>query len=150
MQAESTSEPIGSPVPGVIPEIIRTRNPASRVLARFLSAIRGDKYMAGAYPPDWHAATPAPDAEKSKGRWVMRERHFPRLCHHCQAPMARQENTCWRCGTAWASEGEPQTTLRLIHGDAHTQLEDADRWTNEGVSFASEVPLPLPAIAATS
>jgi hypothetical protein len=62
--------------------------------------------------------------------------------------MARQENTCWRCGTAWASEGEPQTTLRLIHGDAHTQFEDADRWTNEGGSFASEVPLPLPATAA--
>jgi hypothetical protein len=68
MQTESTSEPIGSPVPGVIPEMTGTRNPASRVLAKLLSAIRGDKYMVGAYAPDWHAATPAPDAEESKGR----------------------------------------------------------------------------------
>jgi hypothetical protein len=56
--------------------------------------------------------------------------------------MARQEDSCWRCGTRWVPESQP--TLRLIHGDA-----DADRWTNEGGSFASEVTLPLPATAAT-
>jgi hypothetical protein len=56
--------------------------------------------------------------------------------------MARQEDSCWRCGTQWVPEGQP--ALRLIHGDA-----DADRWTNEGGSFASEVTLPLPATAAT-
>ena len=55
--------------------------------------------------------------------------------------MSRQEDSCWRCGTAWVSEGKPM--LRLILGDA-----DADRWTNEGGSFASEVTLPLPATAA--
>ena len=32
----------------------------------------------------------------------MRERHFPRQCHSCEAPMARQEDTCWRCGAEWA------------------------------------------------
>jgi hypothetical protein len=62
MQTKPTSEPIGSPVPGVIREPIRLRdhalaigpapslrrrNPASRLL----SALRGDKYMVGAYPP---------------------------------------------------------------------------------------------------
>ena len=72
----------------------------------------------------------------------MRERHFPRLCRHCRAPMARQEDSCWRCGTPWVAEGK--RALRLILGDA-----DADRWTNEGGSFASEVTLPLPATAAT-
>ena len=56
--------------------------------------------------------------------------------------MARQEDSCWDCGTPWVSEGKP--ALRLIPGDAH-----ADRWTNEGGSFASEVTLPLPATAAT-
>ena len=56
--------------------------------------------------------------------------------------MARQEDSCWRCGTQWLPEGQP--TLRLIPGDA-----DADRWTNEGGSIASEVTLPHPATAAT-
>jgi hypothetical protein len=63
MQTEPTSEPTGSRVPGVIPEPIRPRNPASSVLAKLASALRGDKYMVGAYPPDWHGA--APDAEPS-------------------------------------------------------------------------------------
>ena len=47
--------------------------------------------------------------------------------------MARQEDSCWRCGTQWIPEGQP--VLRLIPGD-----ED---------DFASEVTLPLPATAAT-
>ncbi|MCW2966334.1 MAG: hypothetical protein JWM71_106 [Solirubrobacteraceae bacterium] len=34
----------------------------------------------------------------------MRGRHFPRLCHVCQAPMARQEATCWHCGAQWQDE----------------------------------------------
>jgi len=52
----------------VIPEPIRPRNPASSVLAKLLSALRGDKYMVGAYPPDWHGAASARDAEGTKGR----------------------------------------------------------------------------------
>ena len=59
MQTDSTSEPTGSPVPGVIP--IRPRNPASSVLAKLLSALRGDKYMVGAYAPDWRGAAPDPE-----------------------------------------------------------------------------------------
>jgi hypothetical protein len=61
MQTKPTSEPTGSPVSGVIPEPVRPRNPASRVLAKVLSALRGDKYMVGAYPPEWRGA--AADAE---------------------------------------------------------------------------------------
>ena len=81
----------------------------------------------------------------------MRERHFPRVCRSCSAPMARQEGTCWRCGTRWASEEGPRTTLRVIAGGAQggdrapatiavaarAVSDDADRWTNEGGSFVS-------------
>jgi hypothetical protein len=47
MQTEPTSEP---------------RSP----LAKLLSALRGDKYMADAYPPNWHA--PASEPEKTEER----------------------------------------------------------------------------------
>ena len=72
----------------------------------------------------------------------MRERHFPRVCRFCQAPMARQENTCWRCGTLWAAEDEPRTRLTVIAGGATTAraARDADRWTNEGGRVDSEAP----------
>jgi hypothetical protein len=71
----------------------------------------------------------------------MRERHFPRVCRSCSAPMARQEDTCWRCGTQWASEDEPRTTLTVIAGGARGVSDvrlDAERWTNEGGSVAAE------------
>jgi predicted amidophosphoribosyltransferase len=48
----------------------------------------------------------------------MRQRHIPRLCQSCGGPMARQTETCWRCGTRWAAEDEPRTRLRLIRGAA--------------------------------
>jgi hypothetical protein len=70
----------------------------------------------------------------------MRERHFPRVCLSCSAPLARQEDTCWRCGTRWASEGEPRTTLRVIAGGARDASDaglDADRWTHEGGSVVA-------------
>ena len=54
----------------------------------------------------------------------MRERHFPRVCHTCQAPMARQEDTCWRCGTQWVSEDEPRPTLTVIAGGGQTDRPD--------------------------
>jgi predicted amidophosphoribosyltransferase len=72
----------------------------------------------------------------------MRNRHFPRLCGSCQAPMGRQEDTCWRCGTRWAAEDEPRAALRVIPGGASTHNEraatqarlDAERWIDEGGS----------------
>jgi hypothetical protein len=84
----------------------------------------------------------------------MRERHFPRVCRSCRAPMARQEDTCRRCGIQWASEDGPRTTLQVIAGGAHVDDRphptiavaaraasdarlDAGRWTTEGGSFAS-------------
>jgi len=41
----------------------------------------------------------------------MRERHFPRLCRSCEAPMARQEDACWRCGAPW-DDREPSPVTR--------------------------------------
>lgn len=76
----------------------------------------------------------------------MRERHFPRLCRSCRAPMARQEDTCWRCGTGWATEDSPRTTLRVIPGGAaasDTRLA-AERWADEGGSVAAEAAVPVP------
>ena len=98
MHTKPTIEPNRSPVPGVIPEPVRVhhdpvvahqrltatptasgptkpasspgrRNPASIVLAKLLSVIRGDKYMVDAYPPAWRdpAATPA-DAQPARRR----------------------------------------------------------------------------------
>jgi hypothetical protein len=71
----------------------------------------------------------------------MRDRHFPRLCRTCRAPMARQEDSCWRCGAQWASENAPPTRLTVLAGGAHAAsdgLQDADRWANEGGSVAVE------------
>lgn len=28
----------------------------------------------------------------------MRNRHIPRLCKECKAPLAAQEDACWKCG----------------------------------------------------
>jgi predicted amidophosphoribosyltransferase len=39
----------------------------------------------------------------------MRDRHLPRVCRDCHAPLARQEDSCWRCGTQWTSEDAPRT-----------------------------------------
>jgi hypothetical protein len=64
--------------------------------------------------------------------------------------MAGHDDRCWRCGVEWASEQAPATTLRLVPGDASTQILDAERWTNEGGSFASDVTAPLPATATGS
>jgi hypothetical protein len=60
--------------------------------------------------------------------------------------MARQEGTCWRCGTPWAVEGEPRTTLRVIAGGRHVADArlDADRWANEGGSVAAEAAVRVP------
>jgi predicted amidophosphoribosyltransferase len=71
----------------------------------------------------------------------MRDRHFPRLCRTCRAPMARQEETCWRCGAPWASEDAPPTRLKVLAGGARAASDarqDADRWANEGGSLAFE------------
>jgi hypothetical protein len=83
----------------------------------------------------------------------MRNRHFPRLCRACQAPMARQDDSCWRCGVPWATQSAPGPALRAIAGErlarpAAHPAADAERWMSEGGSIGSEVPAPLRAVAA--
>ena len=52
---------------------------------------------------------------QSIGDRLRRNRHFPRLCTSCLAPMACQQDTCWRCGTQWTAESEtPRVALRLV------------------------------------
>jgi predicted amidophosphoribosyltransferase len=68
----------------------------------------------------------------------MRQRHFPRVCRSCQAPLARQEDTCWHCGAQWASEDAP--TLRVIAGGTPTH---ADRWVDESGSVAAAAAVAL-------
>lgn len=66
----------------------------------------------------------------------MRGRHFPRLCGHCHAPMARQEDICWRCGTPWAAEEQPPVALHAISTAAPEEaLLQTERWVDEGGSF---------------
>jgi hypothetical protein len=91
----------------------------------------------------------------------VRERHFPRVCRSCRAPMARQGDTCWRCGTEWAPKDASRTTLKLILGGAQAAdrpepaiavgaraVSDAglaaDQWANEGGSFAPEATVRVP------
>jgi hypothetical protein len=99
----------------------------------------------------------------------MRNRHIPRLCRNCQAPIAGQQDACWRCGPLWASEQTPRATLRLVPAAAPSHPEqvpepriapdvaaratsqmrlDAERWTNEGGSFASNVAAAVAAVSA--
>ena len=64
--------------------------------------------------------------------------------------MARQEDTCWRCGARWAAEEQPPTLLRLpvpaVLTIAADDIEDApgaasldaDRWVSEGATFAPD------------
>jgi hypothetical protein len=75
--------------------------------------------------------------------------------------MARQEDACWRCGTEWASEDAPTTTLKVIPGGARPANREepaiavaaraasdarlaADRWANEGGSYASQATVRVP------
>ena len=64
----------------------------------------------------------------------MRNRHHPRLCRTCTAPMAGHEATCWHCGAEWSSAGEPQATPLIA--PVTTRLEHRDR-SMSGVATAA-------------
>lgn len=40
------------------------------------------------------------------------DRHIPRLCHSCGAPLAGGDDDCWKCGARWSA------LLAEIPGDA--------------------------------
>jgi hypothetical protein len=77
MPSKPAIVPTGPVVPEALAVPIRadhadsapSRNPLRAGPARLLSALRGDKYMVGAYPPEWQAPAPTPSA----GRAVSQE-----------------------------------------------------------------------------
>jgi predicted amidophosphoribosyltransferase len=79
---------------------------------------------------------------------VVRDRHLPRLCRSCQAPIARQDAACWRCGVECAAEEGPRTMSPALAGGQPAQpmtvlarAEAAmhmDRWMDEGGSVGRE------------
>jgi hypothetical protein len=64
----------------------------------------------------------------------MRERHFPRLCRSCNAPMARQEDTCWSCDAVWQDHSVVLGNTRAI---PQVRL-DVNRLADEDGSLAAE------------
>jgi hypothetical protein len=84
-------------------------------------------------------------------------RHIPRLCRVCGAPMARQEEACGRCGVVWDAQPGRAPRLTVIVGGALGTSVNArigtraerearlaqDRWANEGGSFDAEPIAPL-------
>jgi predicted amidophosphoribosyltransferase len=55
---------------------------------------------------------------------ITRNRHEPRLCHGCQAPMAGQTDRCWKCGEAWAPKPRAAGQRPSLR-DAATQVQEA-------------------------
>ena len=53
-----------------------------------------------------------------------RGRHTPRLCRTCDAPMAGQENTCWRCGAVWVDRDGRDDEPGGLSGLALSELDD--------------------------
>ena len=62
----------------------------------------------------------------------MRDRHFPRLCRSCNGPMARQEDSCWRCEAPADGEPEPRPKLRAAEAASGTV-----RWTDDDGDIAA-------------
>jgi hypothetical protein len=120
MQRKTTIEPTGSPVRGVIPQPLRVHadtvvahprlaatptaadmikpassprrpNPASIVLAKLLSVIRGDKYMADAYEPAWSALM-----ARQAAATVVRPNNSGAVAAGGQSAVASQPNTAER------------------------------------------------------
>jgi hypothetical protein len=58
----------------------------------------------------------------------MRDRHLPRLCRSCDAPMARQEETCWSCQAAWDyRRSAKRNAQRVIPGGHAARRPGADQ-----------------------
>ncbi len=76
-------------------------------------------------------ATPIPPAVATASL-KKHNRHTPRLCVACAAPLGSQDGACWRCGSRWADRHEQR-----VEPELQTQ-SDADRWTDEGGGLVME------------
>ena len=68
--------------------------------------------------------------------------------------MARQEDTCWRCGIKWASEVRPRSALRVIHsagaggyGATQAELDATDDVVAALARWSAVRAQPRPALA---
>jgi hypothetical protein len=52
----------------------------------------------------------------------MRDRHYPRLCRSCDAPMARQDDTCWSCEAAWDYRRSARRHAHRVIPGGHASL----------------------------
>lgn len=55
----NAASPLESHGPPVEEEVVGPSAPSKSLMGRLLSALRGDKYMADAYPPNWKGSAPA-------------------------------------------------------------------------------------------
>jgi len=65
---------------------------------------------------------------------VVHNRHQPRLCGGCGAPMARQTDMCWSCGAAWATP--TADARRPLHESVAHVLETRSRRHVESIRRA--------------
>ena len=68
--------------------------------------------------------------------------------------MARQEDTCWRCGSKWASEVRPRSALRVIrsagaggYGATQAELDATDDVVAALARWSALRAQPRPALA---
>ena len=69
----------------------------------------------------------------------MRDRHIPRLCGSCAAPMERQRDDCWRCGVEWSPAEPSRPKIRLVPAVRAAEVKarvSAGRWDDDGGSYA--------------
>jgi predicted amidophosphoribosyltransferase len=67
-------------------------------------------------------------AAQSIGERLRRNRHLPRLCTSCGAPLAAQQDTCWSCAAQWSEESDaPQARLRLVASPPAPTVSTAER-----------------------
>jgi len=71
---------------------------------------------------------------------TMRDRHIPRLCRSCTAPMARQQDACWRCGverttTAPSRPAADPMAAALLKAEVEARVSE-QRWIDEGGTYS--------------
>jgi hypothetical protein len=54
----------------------------------------------------------------------MRDRHLPRVCRSCDAPMAGQDDACWKCGASWDYRLSSPNRVSVIRGSADERPDD--------------------------
>ena len=75
---------------------------------------------------------------------VVRDRHLPRLCRSCQAPIARQEAGWWRCGVECAYEPDVRTALIALTAGMPAQRMMTPTQAEANVPYAGSDAFAIP------